>query len=53
MFNPCLAYSSAQNVSISDDGLPHIFVHPSGDTMKAIVKDFNVDEAAERYTKRG
>jgi hypothetical protein len=34
------------------DGQPHIFIHPSGDTIQVLVRDFNADEAAERYTKR-
>jgi len=34
------------------DGEPHIFIHPSGDTIKVLVKDFLSDRAADRYNRR-
>jgi len=35
-----------------DDGAAHIFIHPSGDTMKVLVRDFNVDRTADEYNRR-
>jgi len=35
------------------DGSSHIFIHPSGDTIKVLVKDFLPDQAADRYDRRG
>jgi hypothetical protein len=35
------------------DGVSHLFIHPSGDMVKVLVKDFLPDQAADRYNRRG